>query len=405
MLIRTGLLRRELHPFITVGEIREGSFVKLTDYELAWGNGVGNRKIAYLRILDLYEYAKDGRQQTDAYVYEVAPVLASPRPKSRREGYEEEDSAHTEDILADTSKPVDTNLPNIETEEEEEVSLIKHSDEILQGGRNPAEEVFEMTSIKRKREESASPLKESDPNISSSPRKAPRLGTIYSQEASSKAPTKPSNPFPPKLAAQTSTKPLNPSPARISGHSLSNPFPQTPTKRQAQPPNPPPPKTASRSSNLPPIPKAPLPSKLIPIPRPLILSPLSSLVGRNSSRNKPVDVLALVTYVSPETFQRTGAPLGRNIRIMDTSTPKRVLLSVFTSPEQFLPQEGDVALFRNVTTHEWDGGSLKAWESWCEGREWYVREEGLGKVRGIEGWEERVKGLKGLWEVVREEQL
>ena len=383
-----------------MGEIREGSFVKLTDYELAWGKGVGDKVIVYLRILDLYEYAEDGRQRTDAYIYEEASVLASPRPGSRHDGHEERHDVDIEDILAETSLSIDTNLYSHQTEEDEEAHLIKHPDESLQGDKKTAEKLLQMPTKKRKRENPTSPLKESDPNVSSSPRKAPKFG--MGPQASSNMPDKATNSLPSKAAPQPPTKPfIHPSP-EVTAHSPARPLPRTPSKRQSKPPNSPSLRTASRSSTLLQIQKAPPPLKLIPIPRPLILSPLSSLVGRNSSRNKPVDVLGVVTYVSPETFQRTGAPLGRNIRITDTSTPKRVLLSVFTSPETFLPKEGDIALFRNVTTHEWDGGSLKAWASWCEGREWYVEEEKLGNVKG-EGWEDRVKGLRELWEVIREE--
>ena len=403
MLIDIGLLRRELHPFITVGEIWEGSLVEITNYELGWAKGKDNRDIAYLRILDLYEYGNDGRKPTEAYDYEIAPVLASPRPKSPRGVFGEQNHDAIENVLAETSIPVKTG-PVSDGIVEEEVSLIKYPEEIRQSGGGIAEKRLEKAGSKRKREESPTPLKESDPNISSSPKKIARLGPSHSPYTASKVLTKPSKSFPTTAAIQLPTKTFMHPPEKVSAHAPPRQQSIMPNEKQLQPSNPLPPRPPPPTTTQPETPKKTASTKLIPIPRPLVLSPLSSLTGRNTSRNKPVDVLVVVSYVSSEIIQRPGVPLSRNIRIRDTSTTKPVLLSVFTSPRTFLPKEGDIALFRNVTTHDFDQGSLKAWESWCEGRAWYVKEEELGRLKGIEDWDKRVQRLRELWEVIKDEQ-
>ena len=76
---------------------------------------------------------------------------------------------------------------------------------------------------------------------------------------------------------------------------------------------------------------------------------------------------------------------------MDPSTSKKVQLTVFVDAEEFLPKVGTVALFRSVTTHEWDGGSLKAYPRDCKGKEWYVP-----WPWGVEGCD--VRAMKHWWE-------
>ena len=45
----TALLKSDLHPFVTVGEIREGSYVHVTKYQLARGQKlVGDGYILYV---------------------------------------------------------------------------------------------------------------------------------------------------------------------------------------------------------------------------------------------------------------------------------------------------------------------------------------------------------------------
>ena len=126
-----------------------------------------------------------------------------------------------------------------------------------------------------------------------------------------------------------------------------------------------------------------------PILRPLRLSTLASVTGPNASRNKTIDVLAIVHSVDDHTIKRKDIPLYRDIRITDPSTERIVTLSVFIDPARFVPKVGIVALFRSVTTHEYKGGKLNAYPQHCEGKQWYIP----SPVR-IEGCENEVKAME-----------
>lgn len=123
---------------------------------------------------------------------------------------------------------------------------------------------------------------------------------------------------------------------------------------------------------------------------PLDLHPLSSVSGSRHSRNQRADYLAIVSWVDDKTIKRVNMELKRDLRIVDPSTDKAVLLSVFTDPVNFTPVVGTVALFRNLRMHEWDGGSLNAYEKDCKGYEWFVP-----NPVGVEGCD--VQGLRGWW--------
>ena len=112
--------------------------------------------------------------------------------------------------------------------------------------------------------------------------------------------------------------------------------------------------------------------KLKLITRPLKLTALSGIIGPKATRNRVVDVVGVICEVNPDIARRPKMPDQRDIRIMDTSTTKKVQLTVFVDAINFLPKVGTVALFRSVTTHEWNGGSLKAYPRDCEGRDWFL---------------------------------
>ncbi|KAI4163991.1 MAG: hypothetical protein LQ342_002488 [Letrouitia transgressa] len=99
---------------------------------------------------------------------------------------------------------------------------------------------------------------------------------------------------------------------------------------------------------------------------------LAAVTGENKRRSKNHNILALIVSVSSETARRSGMPSKRDVQIMDTSTVKKVNLSVFENAENFHPQPGTVALFRHLRTHEFDGGSLNAYPKDCRGKEWFV---------------------------------
>ncbi|KAL8929016.1 MAG: hypothetical protein Q9208_001459 [Pyrenodesmia sp. 3 TL-2023] len=101
-------------------------------------------------------------------------------------------------------------------------------------------------------------------------------------------------------------------------------------------------------------------------------TPLVALTGSNKQRNTRHDILALIVSISPEPIKRNGMPPKRDLRVMDISTIKKVSLSVFANAEDFHPEPGTVALFKHLTTHDYDGGSLNAYAKDCEGQEWFI---------------------------------
>ena len=130
---------------------------------------------------------------------------------------------------------------------------------------------------------------------------------------------------------------------------------------------------------------------LRPITRPFKVMPLASLVGSRATRNRIVDVVGIIVDVSSSLTQRPKMPDQRDLRIMDPSTTKRVQLTVFVDAANFKPAIGTVALFRSVTTHEWNGGSLKAYPRDCEGKDWYFPNP---ELEGLEADEFRAWWLR-----------
>ena len=107
-------------------------------------------------------------------------------------------------------------------------------------------------------------------------------------------------------------------------------------------------------------------------PSSLQLSTLASITGSNASRNRQVNILAMIDYVSSSTVKPTTAPLKRDVRIVDPSTDRKVTLSVFIDPVNFIPKQHDIILFRDLTTHDFSGGNLNAYPKKCRGKEWCV---------------------------------
>lgn len=101
-------------------------------------------------------------------------------------------------------------------------------------------------------------------------------------------------------------------------------------------------------------------------------TPLIAITGPNERRNTHHDVLALIVSISPDIIKRPGLPPKRNLRIMDISTIKNVSLSVFADAGKFNPAPGTVALFKYLTAHDYDGGSLNAYAKDCRGPDWFI---------------------------------
>lgn len=129
----------------------------------------------------------------------------------------------------------------------------------------------------------------------------------------------------------------------------------------------------------------------MPIKRPLQLRTLESLTGQHATRNKVHDVFAVICSVDASVIKPPSMPPKRDMRIMDRSTDKKVLVSVFVDPAHFQPAVGTVALFRSLTTHEWDRGMLNVYPQQCGGKAWFVPDP-----VGVPGCD--VDGLREWWQ-------
>ena len=304
----------------------------------------------YLQISDLVPIAHDGRppkEITTDKAYEI------------HEEYKPQNTAQRGVTLESTSKKdLDVSPVSPDVEDAPASSLVSDSDAVdlipWYDKQRHNEDPSAITASpsnnskngrKRKLEDVQTPFQQLNPNISSSPPKPPQL---------SKSQTSPND------------------------HSVYN---TRPTARDLLHKSIPPPH---------------LPKPLLPITRPLKITPLSHLTGPNATRNKVLDVLAVVYSVTPNLVLcpgiRPGKHYKRELRIVDSSTSKKVMLSVFVEPQAFMPAIGTVALFRSVTTNRWDGGSLNAYARDCEGKRWFLPE---GEAEGLRGCD--LRGLKEWW--------
>ena len=346
------VIKTRLHQRINRGEIKEGSIVVLKDYELTQSRRLnGDGDVVHLKIADFYPIGEDdrpdrpfavvgnvGKEQSD----EDAPHHASLH-KALTLDEKIPPGAVTdfqaEDDLRSThedsaSAPLSEANENISSESDATTSPLDHQ-QYLQ--KRPTQTALDLL----------------EPN----PRKRRRKESIDSNDAISDKP--PSN----------------------SNHQSPEPEPTIQTNRPASHTPPPPP---------PPPPQPPL--------IPDALSTLASVTHPHASKNETHNFLALITHVSPHTTKPPRMPRKRDLRIMDTSTEKQVLLNVFTDPVGFQPKVGTIAVFRGLVTHDWDGGNLKAYPWVCEGREWCVvvdDGDGGGSVDGVdEGEVEELRRLR-----------
>ena len=134
---------------------------------------------------------------------------------------------------------------------------------------------------------------------------------------------------------------------------------------------------------------------LLSIKRPLNIRSLAAVTGVNASKNKVYDFFAVVAAVDASVVKPELMPLKRDIRIVDPSTEKRVLVSIFVDPVNFKPSVGTVALFRSLTTNRYDGGMLNAYPQHCGGKQWFIRDpvnaEGCDVLGLRKWWEEQSK--------------
>ena len=117
---------------------------------------------------------------------------------------------------------------------------------------------------------------------------------------------------------------------------------------------------------------------------------MCKLIGPRVARNQVHDVFAIVCPVDTNIKNIKNLPQQRDLHVTDASTDREVLMNVLVDAVSFNPALGTVALFCSVTTHEWMGGSLKAYPKDCCGRKWCIPDP-----VGIEGCDG--EGLRRSW--------
>ena len=232
-------------------------------------------------------------------------------------------------------------------------------------------------------------LGEIDPNFGSPPKKAVNITNIPTDDPTSVLHQKiPSSQERSRDTRKADSKSHNKSPVRSeSNNGIAKASSSSKESLLARPSNP-----TKIASALPPAPRTST-SRLAPIERPLNLIPLSRLKGY-TRRNVIYDVFVLIYPVDKHVTQRSRLlPAQRDLRVVDPSTEKKVCLSVFVEPEKFKPAVGTIALIRSVTTHEWDGGSIKIWPQRCEGEQWFLPDPvgitGCDVARTRDWWRKR----------------
>ena len=340
------VLKPEIHPFVTSRDIRDGSVVLLTRYELRQAkrlNGEGH--VLYLVIEDMESVDHDGR---DSVPFTFEPARS------------------TQGTSGASSES--TVFPGLKSSDETSTKAAAAAADETPRDEGPLgrKRALDETSP------SPTPSKPKATRVSFEAARGRRDNVLFTRPKTSSGPT--ARPFSghSSLFSRPRTQPSPEAKRRAAGPDATTAIDTTTSTQQHDAPQ--------------------------PITRPLTLVPLSQITGPPSSvqRNKIVDVLAVIASVAPSVTQRAqrphlDLPPSRDLRVVDPSTSKKVQLTVFVGAEDFVPAVGTVALFRSVTTHEWDGGSLKAYPRDCRGKEWFVP-----WPWAVEGCD--VKAMKNWWE-------
>lgn len=127
--------------------------------------------------------------------------------------------------------------------------------------------------------------------------------------------------------------------------------------------------------------------------KPLKLTPLKSIPFLPYKQNWSVNVLAVVAWLSDVEPALLPGYVGkqRTARLVDASTDKQVLLTVFLDPDNFSPEVGSVVLLLGVKNHRFDGGSLKKYgnEKLKPGTNWWFEnptDVDWCDVEGLKNW-------------------
>ncbi len=368
------VLKRRLHKEINRHDLREGSYIVLKEYRLATAprlNGVGNIQYVmntlsqeaiayqlvrrYIAILDFYVIGEERRYEstnadsqstsTPDQQARATSVLIDERQHKR--GPEQSDIirshnsglASGNDAIRALSKSDGSDTEKADAFERQSIGTLPSLQTQTASNSDNAENMFQSQVIgtKRKRTVIASTTEpENDPEMRSPSRKSQNQNQFdYTVDENLRA----------AVSRQT----------------------ESPWARKA--------KAAG--------------TPLQPIERPLRLYTLASVTGVNRSRNKVVDILAMVDSVDDSTVKPAHLPLKRDIRIIDGSTDVPITISIFVDPVDCIPSVGDVVLFRNLVTHDWKQGALNAYPKYCDGKDWYIPD-----LEGVEGWGRELKDLK-----------
>ncbi|KAL0941550.1 cyclin-like F-box [Colletotrichum truncatum] len=133
---------------------------------------------------------------------------------------------------------------------------------------------------------------------------------------------------------------------------------------------------------------------------PLKLTALKSIPNLPYKQNWSVNVLAVVISLSDVEPSHMPPHTQRTARLVDPSTSKQVILTVFLDAEEFCPKIGSVVLLVGVKNHRFDGGCLKKYVSDRpkSGNRWWFEEPRQFEwcdVDGLKAWWEQ-KQMQGL---------
>ena len=324
-------------------------------------------------LKDFYAIGEDGREKPDIPDYvntinEVMDAEQSSMPSSIDESNHEHSSRIIPSIASSKPRPrlVDerpslssfaasakNGLDKPDTQEPSNPPIGEATHQL------PNSALEEIRATKRKLEIA---LGEIDPNLSSPPKKAAKNEAVTSLAAPTKVSSQQYASFN-KKSSQPATESTSGKPPPKMASAAVPPFlSRGPSVRQTIP--------AKPKSIIRPTPRLPT-KRLEAIERALNIIPLARLRGY-PRRNDVYDVFVVIQSVGNEVIKRSRMPAKRDLRIVDPSTEKKVLLSIFVDPEKFIPAVGTIALIRSVTTHEWDGGMINVYPKQCEGKQWFV---------------------------------
>ena len=381
------LLKRRLYKMIVLNEAYEGSYLQIKDYALACAkrtNGKGS--VTYIVLKEFYPIGYDGRSFQESWAGKLSTQKHTTISNDAW-AYGKAASLHISEFAKQQSISAIEPVHNSEAQDDHLLESQHMTVEKLKDNVRPMQAASPSQHRKRRRDADDA-LQEVDPNSQSSPSKSARAKT--ENECRTRAVHQETSVHQEALATSKRKGESMRSSANAAGSNPPNCTFESLLCTQSIISRP-----SSRSDN---------PRR--PIKTPLRLISLSSLEGYHR-RNDIYDVFAVVYSVSDMVVKRSRMPAKRDIRIVDPSTDKKVLLSVFVDPADFKPRVGQIALIRNLTTHEWDGGMLNAYPKQCGGKEWFIPDPqatpGCNLDFMREWWTDKV--IEEAEERMREEQL